>query len=811
MIDGVVQDVRLAWRGLRRAPGFTAAVVLTFALGMAGTTSMFALVEGILLRPLAIPAEGQLVVGWRQLPNSGARHWPFHAADVQAIADNSRTLERIAGVGYNEPSPMAMVEPGATTFAQVARVTGDFFPVLGVAPALGRALDAADDVAGSEPVLVITHKLWQRLGARREVLGRRVRIAGHPFTIVGVMPPDVEHPRGVEVWATVAALQTTTSNDTFREAMRDELEFVARLRAGATVAQASSELRTMAPALAALRADGTAPELLVPVLLPFKESLVGDVRGALAVLFGAVGLVLFIAAANAASLMLARADTRRAEFAVRAAIGGSRARLMRQTLIESALLALGSGAVGLLVSSVALRAWLRLVPGGLPRTDGIAIGWISIVFTIGLALLVAAATGLVPALRTVRDDLVSPLRDGRGMTPAARRGTRSLVVAQVAVAVVVLAAAALLSRSLLKLQATGEQLAADRLLLAQLALPQAKYPEPSQQARFMTRLVERLQATPGVVAATPVNATPFSGLGWDAPTYTADGQTPESARTNPTLNLEEIHPGYFRTFGVSIVRGRAFTAADRDGAERVAIISEDVAARTWPDQDPIGRRLKMGDASSEDPWRTVVGVATRTRFRELRELRPSIYVPAAQFIGTARDVAIRTSAPATAVAAQVRAQVAAIDGDVGVLRLQPFAELLEVPLARPRFNALLVAVFAAASLTLLGIGLYAVIAGFVRQRRPEIGLRMALGATTADVHRLVVGEGLRLVGIGAALGLAGAGALTRVLRGLLFEVEPLDPVAFGAAAAALAVVAFVSLWLPARAAGRVDPAVTLRA
>src|SRR5687768_620833 len=467
MIDGLVHDSRLAWRSLRRAPGFSLAVVLIFSLGMAGASSMFALVEGVLLRPLAVPQEGRLVVGWRQLPNSSGRHWPFHAVDIETVQDNSRSLSGIAGVGYNDPSPMALVEPGATTFAEVARVTGGFFQVLGVAPEVGRALEAADDVAGSEPVLVITHALWQRLGGSREVLGRRVRIGGQPFTIVGVMPPDVEHPRGVEAWVTVAALQTIASNETFREALREELEFVGRLRPGITIAQASAELRAMAPALAAQRADGTAPELLVPVLMPFKESLVGDVRGALAVLFGAVGLVLFIAAANAASLMLARGDTRRAEFAVRAALGGSRARLMRQTLIESALLALASSAAGLLVSGVALRAWLRLVPGGLPRTDGIASRWSSFAFTVALALLVAAATGLAPALLAVRADLASRLRDGRGMTPAARCGTRLLVVAQVAVAVVVLAAAALLSRSLLKLQAAGEQLASDRLLLAE--------------------------------------------------------------------------------------------------------------------------------------------------------------------------------------------------------------------------------------------------------------------------------------------------------------------------------------------------------
>jgi predicted permease len=600
-------------------------------------------------------------------------------------------------------------------------------------------------------------------------------------------------------------------NETFREALREELEFVARLRPGTTIAQASAELRAMAPVLAARRTDGTPPELLLPVLMPFKESLVGDLRLALTVLFGAVGLVLFIAAANAASLMLARGDARGAEFAMRAALGGSRARLIRQTLIESAILTLASAAAGLLLSAVSVRAWLRLVPGGLPRTDGVAVGWIAIAFTVALALLVAAAAGLAPALLAVRADLVSRLRDGRDTTPAARRGTRLLVVAQVAVAVVVLAAAALLSRSLLQLQSAGERLASDRLMLVSLALPQEKYAERAQQARFMEQLVERLKAVPGVAGATPVNVTPFTGLGWDVPAYTAEGQSPERARANPMLNFEEIHPDYFQTFDIPIVRGRGFTAADREGAALVAIVSEDVAARTWPGQNPVGRRLKIGDANFKDPWRTVVGVAARTRYRELRDERPTLYVPAAQFLGAARDVVVRTSASLAAVSAQVQAGVTALDSGVRMVRKQPFAELLEVPLAGPRFNALLVGMFAAAALALLGVGLYAVIAGFVRQRRPEIGVRMALGATRTDVHRLVLGEGLRLAGIGAVLGLAGAAALTRLLRGLLFEIQPLDPAAFGVAAAALAVVAVASLVVPARAAGRVDPATTLRA
>ena len=627
MVDALWQDLRLAWRALRRAPAFSLAVVLTFSLGMAGATSMFALIEGILLRPLAVPDESQLVVGWRELPNSGGRHWSFTTAHIQALQANSRRLGGVAAVGYNDPLPWALVERGSVAFAQGARVTGAFFRVLGAGPALGRVLTPGDDVAGAENVLVISHGLWQRqYGGSRDVLGRRVTILNQVFTIVGVMPADVEYPRGVEVWTTVAAMQTTTSNPIIRDALQNELQMVARLRPDTTVAQAAEELRAIAPALEAQSAAGDAQGLL-PAVAPLKESLVGDMRPVLAMLFGAVGLVLLVASANAAGLMLARGEARRGEFALRAALGGGRARLMRQTLFESTILALASGAVGLLVSRWSLRAWLRIVPDGLPRTDGIEIGGAALMFTLALAALVAMATGLVPAVSAGRANLMAHLRDGRAQSPAARRGSRTLVVAQVAVAVVVVAAAALLSRSLLKLQAVGDSLAADRLVLVSLS-PQPESAAGASPLQFMTELVERLEAAPGVTAATPVNATPFSGLGWDAPTYTAEGQTAARANANPSLNVEEIYPNYFRTLEVALVRGRPFTADDRDGTPLVAIVSEDIAARTWPGEDPLGKRLKMGDFSSKDPWRTVVGIVTRTRYRELREERASLYVPA---------------------------------------------------------------------------------------------------------------------------------------------------------------------------------------
>jgi putative ABC transport system permease protein len=374
------------------------------------------------------------------------------------------------------------------------------------------------------------------------------------------------------------------------------------------------------------------------------------------------------------------------------------------------------------------------------------------------------------------------------------------------------AAAGLLTRSLLRLQSVDMGLAADRLVFVRLALPQAKYADAARHLQFLKDVVARLEAAPGISGATPVNTPPFAGTGgWDAPEFTAEGQSASRAATNPSLNLESIHPGYFETFEVTLVRGRGFTEADRPGTPEVAVVSEDLAAATWPGEDPIGKRLKLGHLDSSDPWRTVVGVARPTRYRELARARATLYVPAEQFIAAAEMLVLRTASPLALAARLARDGVRAVDPDVQVMRVSPFRELLEAPLARPRFNAFLIVVFAAAALLLAAIGLYAVIAASVRQRYTEIGVRVALGATASHVRSLVLGEGLRLAGLGAAIGLAGAGLATRLLRGLLFGVHPLDPVSLLAAALLLVGVSLVAAYMPARRAMRVDPVSMLRA
>jgi predicted permease len=429
-----------------------------------------------------------------------------------------------------------------------------------------------------------------------------------------------------------------------------------------------------------------------------------------------------------------------------------------------------------------------------------------------LGLLVASLAGLTPAFASARLDLTSQLRGASRSSAGSgtRRGRRALIVVQVAFAVTVVAGAGLLTRSLLRLQDVGVRLGSERLVYAPFVLPRT-YADRDRRQRFITDLVARLETVPIIDAATPINVVPFTGVGWDVPTFTAEGQTSDRAATNPTLNLEEIHPNYFDTFEVALVRGRAFTKFDREGTAAVAIVSEDVATRTWPGRDPIGRRLKMGDPDSSSPWLTVVGVAAPTRYREIREPRATLYVPATQMLGTAHDMVLRTSAPISLVTELVRSRVRALDPDVQVMPLRPFSDLLDVPLARPRFNSALIAIFGATGLGLTAIGLYAVMAASVRQRRREMGVRIALGATARDVRRLVFVDGARLVVLGAMVGLTMALITTRALRGLLFEIQPLDPIALAAAMGLLMAVAGIALYIPTRQAGRVDPATMLRA
>ena len=803
----------LALRDGRQAGAFHGAAVATLALGMAGATVMFTLIQGILLRPLPVADEDRLVLSWQEPLAGPPSHVPYRAADIEEIARATTAFQAVTGVGYNGAFEADWQDGQAPITARTAAVMGEFFRVAGVDPILGRALTAADDRAGVGKAIVLSHGAWQRLfGGSPDVIGRSLVARHHGFTIVGVMPTDFEYPRGVEIWVTLAAYAATELNEAFREGLLNDVEMLARLRPGVSVEQAAGELGAITTRFEEPGSPG-ARRGFQPIVRPYKAVVVGGIDRALVLLFAAVALILIIASANVANLLLVRGESKRNELVIRAALGASRGRLMAQQLAESVVLSLFAGVVALLLAEWSLPAVTRLVPDGLPRLSSIRVDRGVLLFTLAVAGLAAAASGLAPAIAAARLDLVASLRiGGRGpIGSASRRGRRALVVAQVALAVIVVASAGLLARSLQRLETADMGLASDRIVFVELDLPIERYADQRRRGQFLDALVERLQELPGIEGATPINALPFAGAtGWDVPRFTAEGQSADQVLENPALNLEAIHPTYFSTLQVMVLRGRAFLPTDVRDAPHVAIVSDGVAARAWPGQDPVGQRLKMGGPGSDDEWLTIVGVAATTRYRALATPRPTLYVPAAQFMITADRLAVRTSAgPASALTA-VRESARVIDSTVTVTRARPYGELLAIPLAWPRFNALLLTVFAIAALLLSSVGLYGVLAASVGQRHAEIGVRMSLGATAADIRRLILGEGLRLAVVGVTCGLAIALVVARGLEALLFDVRPLDPSTLVGTACVIVGASVLASYLPARRATRVDPIALLR-
>jgi predicted permease len=667
-------------------------------------------------------------------------------------------------------------------------------------------------VPGAAGAFVISHGVWQRrYGGAPDVIGRRLFIAAHPFTIVGVMPPGLDYPRGTEAWTTVEAQAAIAPNDTFKKAVASELDAIVRLRAGATAGTAREELRTLLPEVAPVTFDTGGA--LRPELRAFDREVLGDdARTTVLALFAAVMLVLLLASANVATLLLLRGETRVPELAVRAALGASRGRLAVQMLLESLVLATGAALMAVPVASLLLNALLLWAPPGLARLETVAIDARVIGFCAVMTLLAAAMASLAPMLAVARGQLVSPISAlGRATTGApAHTGRHVLVAGQLALAVTIVAATALLAQSLRRLERVDTGFDVDHLVVASLAVPQETSSDRARHLHLLSTLVARLDAVDSIDSATPVNMPPFSGVGWSVPAFQAEGQDATRARANPELDLEAVHPGYFATFGLPIVRGRAFVPSDRSGATRVAIVSEDVAVRTWPGQDPIGRRLKMGQADTNAPWLTVVGIARPSRYRDLERRHPVLYIPAEQLLVAAQSIVVRTRGPLADAAAAVRAAVRAVDPAVGVMAVQPLDDLRQEPLARPRFAASLSAAFGAVALALSALGVFTITATSVQQRRAELRVRIALGATPAVIQRLVLGQGMRLAAIGVTIGTVGALVAARWLADLLFETRPSDPMSFAGTALLLLLSALLASALPAWRAAKTNPADGLR-
>jgi putative ABC transport system permease protein len=811
MLESLYSDLRSAARGLARSPGFTIVAGAILAIGIAATTVMFALVQGVLLRPLPLPEQERLVLAWKDQPRSGLSHHPFGDRDIDRIASASRLFKAVAGVDANGAGREVIADEAEASYVHTALVTGGFFGVLEIEPVLGRTLGPADDVDGAERTVVISHALWQRrYGGSHAVIGRRITLGDERFAIVGVMPAGVDYPTGVEIWRTT---HSVLANGPFGDAARREVDLVGRLQPGVTIPQATAELIALNRRLEDEAAPG-APRGLVPVLHRFEDVVVGRVRPALVWLMAAVSLVLIIASANVANLLLLRGDSRRAELAVREALGARRGRIVRLLLMEGGVITVAAATVGLLIARWILQAVLTLLPDGLPRLDSIRIDVGVTVFVVLVALATSAMAGLAPALTLGRADLVTALTGGGRGASGASTGSlrRTLVVAQIALAVLMLSAAGVLIRSVLHLQSLDTGFAGERLVFVDLAVSRARLADRPRHAQFLRQAVARLESYPSIPGATPVNAAPFSEEGgWDVVRFTVEGQTDLQSAANPALNFEAVYPNYFATLGIAVQRGRAFAESDRSGGLAVAIVSDDLAARLWPaGVDPIGKRLKLGRSDSAEPWRLVVGVAAATRYRDLARPRPTLYLPAAQFLDTAQRLVIRSAASLDIVASLAREEIRAIDPGVRTMRVAPFSEMLARPLARPRFNMLVLTIFAVAALLLSAVGLHAVMTAYVRERDREIAVRIALGATPGRVRRLVLREALGLVVVGGGLGLAGAVIVVRLAEGMFQGQRPADPASFVGTTLVWAAAALLAIVIPVRQASRLDAVALLR-
>src|SRR5215207_9290977 len=808
----LLHDLRYGVRVLLKSRGFALVAVLTLALGIGASTAAFSVVHAVLLRPLPCPEQERLLVAWKrdattdnpfvELSVADFRDWQAQAQSFESLAAMPTT---VYGYGY------VLTGRGEPLQLESAKVTGRFFNLLGVRAAHGRVFDEADDRGAARAVVVLSDRLWrERFGADPGVVGQTITLNQTAFQVVGVMPPAFTFPKGVDLWV---PLLTSASPRSIENRYVVYLQAVGRLKEGVTREQAEADLNTVIARLAEQYPETQAAGQRV-VLTPLADYLFGDAKPALWALFAATALLLLVGAANIANLMLARATSRRRELAVRVALGASRRRLAAQLLVESLVLALVGGAAGLLLASWLIELLAALAPADIPRLEDVSLSGAALLAGVAFTLVTTAVFGLLPALSASQFNLSETLSEAGGKLTNARAGSRlrgALVVGEVALTLVLVAGASLILRSFLNLSSVPLGLDPRGVLTMQLRLTGARYGTPEARREFFRQLIGRLEAQPGVAAASGVLTRPLEGaVGWDYD-FAAEGQAADEARRNPDANFEVVNPHYFRTLAVPLKAGREFDERDRAGAEPAVIVSQTLAERYFGSAaGAVGRRLKLSPEESDEPWREVVGVAGDVRYRELQSTRLDIYVPHAQGTANLNHFAVRSTLTTSDALALVRREVASLDPELAVSRVATMEEQVAVRLARPRFTAVLLNWLALMALVLAGVGIFGVTAYAVAQRTRELGLRMALGARPRDILLLVVWHGLKLAALGILPGLLGALIMTRWLSSLLYGVSASDPLTYAAVAALTACVALLACLVPARRATQVDPMVALR-
>ncbi len=805
-----MREFRYALRTLSKSPGFTAVAVLTLALGIGANTAIFSLIQGVLLRPLPYLDDSNLVVLRQAAPKAEIDNLPFSVQEVYDYRAQTASLESM--VEYHNMT-FTLLGRGEPERVVTGVVSAEFFDLLGVEARLGRTFRAADDQPDAEAVLVLSHGYWQRsFGGDPEIVGQVFEMNNRPHTVVGVLPPIPQYPNENDVYMSVSACPFRASGEAARTQNRSAfraLTVTGRLAAGKTLDDLKADLAATGARFVADFPDTYQPERGYEVnAVPLKEVLTQQARPTLLILLGTAGLVLLIACANVANLTVARMLRRQREMAVRASLGASRGRLVGQTLVESGLLALAGGALGLILAYGGLGMLVAFTARFTTRATNISIdGWV-LLFTLGISLATGLVFGAMSALPT-RGDLATALRDGSHAT--AGRGKQwlrgALVASQVAVSVVLLVAAGLMLRSFGKLQRVDPGFNPERVLTAQLSLNWTKYTTSQAAVTFFDSLLEKVRNHPGVVSAAVASDLPLQRQGPRNRGFQIEDRPIDDGGLAPVIDFRIASPGYFRTIGIPLVRGRTFDTRDDAQGQPVAVVTRSLARNYWGDDDPVSRRVSVDGGTT---WLTIVGVVG-----DVREYGPAVaatdelYVPLAQG-GFSQNLLIRTAADPMAMAREVKELVWAVDPDQPVSNIESMASKTAASTASPRLTTLLLGLFAALALAITAAGLSGVVAFVVSQRTQEIGIRMALGAHRGSVLLMVLRQGLRLVVVGLAVGLAASFAVGRLMTDLLFEVRPSDPLTLLGVSVVLIAAAAGACLLPARRATRVQPTVALR-
>jgi putative ABC transport system permease protein len=811
-LETLWHDLRYGLRIMLKNPGFTLIAALTLALGIGANTAIFSLIDAALLRGLPYREPERVAVLWNSNPPMA--EFPPSNADVAAWREGTQSFAHVAGFTWQNAD---LAEYGDPERVGGAAVTPEFFQVIGVNPFLGRVFTLEEIGPGAANVGLISHSLWQRrFGSDPGILGGEIMMNGEKLTVVGVLPPGFDFPRGSELpaifpFASRTDIWTPVKWDTARLRSRANYAFVVlgRLKPGVSLGQAQAEMGAYAARQAKEFPDALGDGTIRVVSLP--EQVAGKSRTALLALFAAVGLLLLIACVNVANLLLARGAARRRELAIRAALGAEPGRVIRQLLTESILLSALGGGLGLLFARWCIGLVLSLRPANLPRLENVSLNITVLMFTAFLSMLTGVVFALIPAFQMTRDNLRDSLSEGgRGSESGAGHALRNwLIAGEVALAIVLLVGAGLLMRSLRNIQAIDPGFKAASALVFDVSLPASRYPDDARQVDFYRRLLTRLEALPTVRAAGAASFLPLGG-GENFAWFSIE-DAPVTPGQEPTAQRRVVTPGYFAALGIAVQSGRTFTARDDSSQPPVVVINETMARQFFGAATPVGRRLRLGRAGGNDPWRTVVGVVRDVKSQALEAaVLPQLYLPLEQWSRSEMSFALKVDGDPLALVPAIRAETKALDPYLPLAKIRTMPQVVAAATSPRRFNALLMGLFAGTALLLTLVGLYGVISYLVGLRIREIGVRMALGAERSDILRLILAQAMKPVGVGTATGLLAAFALTRLMKTMLFGVSATDPLTFIAIALSLAGAALLAALAPALQATKVDPLTALR-